>query len=448
MKLSEINVERKHVHILIVVAIILYGLHLRFAAVTLTEVNTPIRADAQDYFFYALNLNQYSVFSRENTFTKTIEEPTPDALRSPGFPFFASFFFQAENLSQSISNVIVVQTLLQIAAFCALSFFIYREFSALWSAFGLFLLWSFPHFISINTYFLTESLFTSCLCLSLFLLWTSNIESTRFKTHRLLLAGLLIATAALVRPVIEYFPIFILILCALFSRIYFKAILLFSVSALTPIILWKIRNITAIDALSDPTLMINGIYHGSFPNFMFNGDPKTFGFPYRFDPRAEEVYQGVGATLNVLKDKFIEKPWDMTAWYITGKQLFLWQWNIIAGQGDIFIYPVNTTPYHFLKDMVMSRAVHIWIHGLWVFIGLITAIIITISQVMKKFSDDPIWLFMSTVIIYAMAIHTLTTPLPRYGIPFKVILIPVSIYGMSKLLNWCVSRWNSQKSLL
>ncbi len=129
-------------------------------------------------------------------------------------------------------------------------------------------------------------------------------------SHGLLLAGLLIGLAALVRPVIEYFPIFLLILCALFSRIYFKAALLISISALAPIILWKLRNITTIYALSDTTLMINGLYHGSFPNFMYNGDPNTFGFPYRFDPRANEVYQGVGATLNILKEKFIEKPWD------------------------------------------------------------------------------------------------------------------------------------------
>ena len=317
---------------------IIYGIHVRYMAVTHTEIYLPIRADAFDYYNYAANLARWGIFSKQKIDKDYKESPKPDALRSIGFPAFASLF-ASEDTKASVQNVLIAQTLVQIVCFTLLSVVILKLLGVGWGVLAIFLLWSFPHFVSINTYYLTESLFTSVLALTVFSAWYFS-DKQKFTLAGLIVCGLLIGVASLVRPVIQYFPFFVLLLSVFFYRKELPKALIFVGCALAPVLLWKLRNIIVIGVTSDPTLMINALYHGSFPGFMYNNDPSSFGFPYRFDPRAQEYYEGVGVTLGLIWERALNSPLEYINWYLLGKQNFLWQWSIVSGQGDIFIYPI------------------------------------------------------------------------------------------------------------
>lgn len=113
-KASIENKSRLRIIAFILIGIsILYGTHLRYVAITQTEVYIPIRADAFDYFNYASNLATWGIYSKQAVDKNSLEPPVPDSLRSVGFPAFASLFI-TDNVNASVDSAIFAQTFLQI----------------------------------------------------------------------------------------------------------------------------------------------------------------------------------------------------------------------------------------------------------------------------------------------------------------------------------------------
>lgn len=421
--------------LLLIIMVVTFGLHARFVVSTQTIVEHPIRADASDYYHYAKNLKDNSIYSRQAA-SGMGQLPEPDALRSPGFPAFASLFMSKDR-GASIVDVVNAQTVIQILAFLLLTIVFISMLGIWWSILPVTILWSFPHFITFNTYYLSESVFISLLAFFISVFWwgTRADRSTGQRLASVAVAGLLVGLASLVRPVMEYFPLFILLITFIFDRKHVKEVVLFAGTALLPVIAWKIRNLLTLGVLSDPTLMINALYHGSFPGFMYNNDPATLGFPYRFDPQASQVYEGIGATLSLIFQRAIADPASYLYWYLIGKQFYLWQWSILAGQGDMFIYPVIKTPYSYMTELWGSYRFHYLIHNMWVILGLIGSMVIAINALRYR-KLDPVWVLMSMVVIYAVCMHVIVAPFPRYGVPFKLMLIPVGIFTIKEALQW------------
>ena len=94
--------------LLLLVIIVIYGSLARWSVIDKTIINAPIRADASDYFYYAKNLSESLIYSRDKK--NTGDDLKKDALRSPGFPFFASLFYQGENIN-SVTALIKAQTI-------------------------------------------------------------------------------------------------------------------------------------------------------------------------------------------------------------------------------------------------------------------------------------------------------------------------------------------------
>jgi hypothetical protein len=200
-------------------------------------------------------------------------------------------------------------------------------------------------------------------------------------------------------------------------------------------LLWGIRNLLAIGQWSDPTLMINGLYHGSFPMFMYHGIPESFGVPYRFDPQASEVYQGVGKTLEIIYERFKADPANYLSWYLVGKQFFLWQWSIIAGQGDIFIYPTLASPYYGEKISLFTHSINKYIHLSWLVVAFLGLGVI-IKKILKRENLSFGLIVICAIFLYAILIHMIVAPFPRYGIPFKIPAMLIFAITVSEIINW------------
>ena len=423
---------------------VLFGAHLRIVAYTDTQVDNPIRADAKKYFTYALNLANWNVFSQDFVAPGSPEAPKPDAFISPGFPYFAKFFV-ADDVETILASTLKAQTMVQVLAFLLLTWVLVEFLGVGWAVPAAALLWTFPHFISINTYYLTESLFTSLLVLAVACAWYAS-RHKQSTVVGMALCGLLVGAAALTRPVMEYFPLFMLLACMLFFRAHWRPVLAFVLFAMVPVLIWKVRNMLLTGESSDPTLMISGFYHGSFPGFMYNNDPASFGFPYAYDPRKEEMYQGLGTALSIIAERALQSPAEYLQWYLWDKPQVFWQWDNIAGPSDIFIYPMVKSPSFSLLDFHITHVVNYEIHPYWVFLGAGTAVVIVLRQLLNKSSASLFLLFLSLVVIYATLVHSVLAPFPRYGIPFKVCLILLCFLALKEACAWLWQRLAKQNA--
>ncbi len=412
--------ESKLIAILLLIVIIAYGMLARWTVVEHTIVDHPIRADALQYFLYAKNLATFSTYSRDRTSEDGLQK---DAFAPPGFPFFASLFYQGDNMN-SVTPVLKTQTVLQCITFLILTILCWWLFGA-WASVAISLLiWTHPAFMSINTYYLTESIFTSSLVIviALFSLVLKNPSSRSL----LILLGISVAISALIRPTMEFYFLFLLLLILLRFRYYFQHILLAIVVFILIVFSWKLRNYFAIGSFSDPKLMISSLYHGSFPNFMYNNLPESYGFPYRFDPMVNQYYEGVGKTLQLIWQRVIEQPLQYIYWYLAGKQLYLWQWDILAGAGDVFIYPVISSPIKYQADLQFWNNLHHILNAPIMLIGVLYSYFIVAKNMIKKIPID-IKFIIASLIVYASLFHVIVAPFPRYGIPFKVLVIIIFV---------------------
>ena len=416
--------------------IIVLSIVMRVIVIDETEIDTPIRADAYDYYHYAINLKLFNVYSKQVYAGEGRFTPEPDAVRSPGFPLFASLMIDDKG-GDWIKKTLNTQTVIQIFAFLALTFMFIHKLGTLLAILPSLILWTFPHFLTVNTYFLTESIFLSLLVLAVCgAYWASRVSGD----HRIALVGLvgfIIGCSSLVRPVTEYFPLFFFLVTAVFYKKHLKVAGAMLIGAIIPILYWKMRNVFAIDSVSDSSLIVNALYHGSFPGFVFYGVPESYGFPYRFDPRAAEAALGVSSALNIMWERAIADPVRHLYWYLLEKQLFLWQWNIIAGQGGPFIYPVKQTPYHTRELLAVSLSLNYWMHIFWVVMGCASAIYLGVSNWLVRhkpsFSGFEASLFV--VFCYITLFHMVTAPFPRYGIPFKILLLVSLVCAVKRLVS-------------
>ena len=431
------------IHALCFLFVVLLSTWIQWSVVSQTRVAYPIRADAAKYVAYAYNLRHHRVFSHEHDWEAESAgaTPVPDKLTLPGYPAFLSLFLGASSKPDYpafVQRVAYAQMVLGIATCALLLLLAVRLLPFPWAmATGLLTAIS-PHLATISTYLLTESLFTLLFVGSLYALLTASKPGARWYTFAT--AGAMLGVASLVRPQLTLLPLVLLFVCLASTRLRarWRALLLGFMVFVAILAPWQIRNAKVAD--SGPHLLVYSLYHGAFPQLMYQGNSRSYGFPYRFDPNAEAHSNSLPAALNYIGDEFRKAPARMTHWYLLGKPEFFLSWNIIAGQGDVFIYPVERSPY--LQSPVfgtlraLSYSLH-WPITLFALGGMLLAF-----WRPSLLTDDPtqktLIRLMATVLATILAMHMLGAPFPRYGIPFRplVYLLGVTtLYGLAARLK-------------
>ncbi len=398
---------------------------LRLGAINRTQVHNPIQADAREYLLYAYNLRTHGIYSRTDTLTQR-QTPKPDALRPPGYPLFLwslwndrrDFFLWRVTFVQAILDTFTVLLVFLIAR---------RTLSFPWAALATLLTAFSPHLISANTYLLTETLFTFLMMLGL---WVVTMAPDR--PWLAPAAGAILAAATLTRPTLQFFP---LVLMGLSFRLYGrKKGFRFSVGLLLGFLLlfapWIARNISSTGHATDPRLAVNTLHHGIYPDFTYRKRPESRGFPYRYDPRAGEIGKNWHSVIEEILRRFREEPTRHLYWYAIGKPLTLFSWNILAGMGDIFIYPVTYSPF-------FGNPIYFYIHEIMHFLHwpiVLLSIIASLAVFAKRKTPNTwTWVVLSSVLLYFILLHVTGAPFPRYSIPLRPILYLLSAWILSTL---------------
>jgi 4-amino-4-deoxy-L-arabinose transferase-like glycosyltransferase len=286
-----------------------------------------------------------------------------------------------------------------------------------------------PHLVAFNIYMLTESLFTFFLVL---LGWSMSAVAQNESRRHALIAGLVLGVSLLIRPTMLYFIAFLIPAFFVFfqkKKAWVLAVFLIIGFGLTygP---WVLRNKLVNPGKS--TLGIATIHKGMYPNLIYNNDSKTYGFPNRFDPTWDQR-RDTPSVLKEISRRFKNEPLKYLRWYIIGKPSMFFSWDMIVGMGDVFIYPVSTSPYHRHKGFFgLTHRVMYSLHGLLTVLALATSIFVWFPIAKRMLTEKGLIVarFVSLLVLYFILVHIAGTPLPRYSVPLRPFIYGLAMLGI------------------
>lgn len=425
--------------LLLIVSLFAIAFSLRIGAINHTEINAPVRADAADYYHYALNLRTFGTYSRSRQW-KGLDGPPPDSFRSPGYPIFIMPWVEYPPTKNMLWRISFFQAILDSLS-VLLIFLILRSIIPVGFAFlGAALAALSPHLISMTTYMLTETLYAFLVLLSICL----ALLTIKYKKASLsFLCGASIAIASLTRPTFQYFiPLIIFLLVIHLNHPERKRIVLAAVLGFVLLFSpWVLRNASVP---SSGGLALATVHHGMYPDFMYEGDIRSKGFPYRHDPNAAEITKSWEALTDEIIERFRQEPSKHLKWYMVQKPIELFSWDMIQGMGDVFIYPVSESPYFQNEKFILTHKVMRAIHWPILAAAFVCMIFSLLRPRFLALSESGLFTcrLMGIVIFYHVAIHMVGAPFPRYGIPLRPEiygLAAISLYGFftatSKLIK-------------
>jgi hypothetical protein len=420
---------RHFITALIIIGVFTAGLYLRIEMGNKTVVDKPIRADAAEYYLYAYNLAKYGVYSRQRPSQIENYIPVPDAHRTPGYPLFLLPFAKFPPTLKMVGSIVVTQAIISALTILA-AIGCFRSFLTWpWTLCGALLVAISPHLVAFNINVLSESLFTFFLVL---LGWSMSALAQNESRLHALIAGLVLGVSLLIRPTMLYFIAFFIPAFFVFfqkKKAWVLAVFLIIGFGVTygP---WVLRNKLINPGKS--TLAIATIHKGMYPNLIYNNDSKTYGFPNRFDPTWDQRRD----TPSVLKEifrRFKREPLEYMRWYIIGKPAMFFSWNMIVGMGDVFIYPVSTSPYHHPNTIFGLTHRVMWsLHGLLTVLALVTSMFLWFPIAKRMLTEKGLIVarFVSLIMLYFILVHIVGTPLPRYSVPLRPFIYGLSLLGV------------------
>jgi 4-amino-4-deoxy-L-arabinose transferase-like glycosyltransferase len=399
-------------------AIVLAALCMRLCYDFVAQINEPLRADSGQYFTIALNVLKHATYSTADPESASV---VADSYRAPGYPtIIATMIWLFGGMGRAFLAMLVLQSLMG-AAVVALTIkltlrMLPRQYA--YAAGMLCAVW--PHLITLGGYALTETTFGYLVCLSAFMLVEARDNPT---LSRSAMAGLSLAAAALVNPVILGFLLPVAVwMCATRRS---RAAVLFALLALAPPMLWAIRDahIQTAPRMSSGGRLIENVLIGAEPNFIPRykdyANEKAAVAARQWIEHERDVFAASprDAFLDVW-DRISSRPGFYFLWYLSKPAQF-WTWSIVQGNGDVYEYPMLVAPFDSVLPLRVIAAV---CHGIntplmWAsFAGVMLFLLMR-----KRLADTQRTAagMVTAVFVYATAIHTILTPDARYATPFR-----------------------------
>ncbi len=135
--------------------------------------------------------------------------------------------------------------------------------------------------------------------------------------------------------------------------------------------------------------------------------------------------------VNILWKRFKQRPLLYLQWYLSGKPYYFWSWDIIQGQGDIYVYPVTKSLYQQSWVAAFSRTVMKLLHPVLLVISLIGVPLSYLrfrSIKNNNIQKIPVLLLLS-ILGYFTLLYMVFPPWPRYSIPLRPALYLWAIWS-------------------
>ena len=418
--------------------VVVIALAMRVVMVNQSVVEHPLSADAGEYYLYTVNMKYYGVYSRSRNILQDpqkINPPQPDAERTPGYAFFLYPFFEHPPVKAMFDNIVMVQALIS-SLTVLIAFLFYQSFlNWIGALLAAVLTTLSPHLIAANIYVLTETVFTFFLvcCVYAFSRLVANNND-----KWAIAVGAFLGLTILVKPTMSYFIFFLVpALFVFYDRKQAVKIAVMLVAGCYVVYgPWIVRSNLNVEDSARSSKALASIHKGMYPNIMYQDDPETVGYPNHHDPgwKQRKDYSSV---LGEIGRRFAEEPLEYTHWYLIGKPVTLLSWNMIVGMGDVYIYPVKTSPYFTSGFFAFTHQLMYWLHWPLVVMALFALVVVWLPLARQVLSNKQLLVakFCSVVVFYFLVVHMAGLPLPRYAIPIKPIIYGLSMLGLHLLTD-------------
>jgi hypothetical protein len=247
--------------------------------------------------------------------------------------------------------------------------------------------------------------------------------------------GVVIGLLALFRPI---FVGFVPLMALAVSRDRLKCLILMLVGVALPVAPWLIRNMLADGLVTTPSALAMTMMDGAYPDYMLNGDPRTFPFPQLSDPNFRKVSANLTTAIHEILRRIADDPWGMTAWYFLRKPVYLWQFVNIDGAGDVFVYPVRTSPFKSNPFFAFTHDVMGLMHWPIVGLGAIGSILVWLPG-MSVLLPESRGLLLRTASLLLIFLTVATIPLnspARFAVPVLPALFLTAMVPPLVLVRW------------
>lgn len=415
------------------------ALAIRYYYVTHAQVFQPVnqpnvRADAVEYYNYALNLVRHGVFSKAPEGTAPL---TGDSFRDPGYPVFLAAWmkvfpqwdswYAAMLLSQALLSALTVMFMLVVV----------RRWMPLgWLAVAGMLMAVWPHSVAMSSYLLSETLFGFLAALALLLL---HVAMDRQRAGWAAASGICFSLAALTNAVLIPFAPLLAVYLLIRKKASHLVCASLAIAALATIAPWIARNsflaatAESGDTSSSGRALLNFV-QGSWPDMhsayqaSMKHDPDGIIIMSAITRESTLMEQSPRAGLALVWHRMSSCPSHYLWWYL-GKPALLWDWDIRIGQGDVYVYPTRNSPF---KTDAAFRAVAALCRTLnpWLFVSAAAGCVLMLLPRRRTPPDRVATMLM---LVFVTTVYSVLQAEPRYSVPFRNPEIVVATFVAYRL---------------
>jgi 4-amino-4-deoxy-L-arabinose transferase-like glycosyltransferase len=429
-------------------AVTLLALALRWYYVSTALVLNPVRGDATQYYAYAWNLANHSVFAKDAPDAAIL---SPDNYRDPGYPTFLAFWMKMLGAGDAwYAAVLLCQALLGALTVTLTTQLGKQWLPTGWAIAGGLLMAVWPHSITINGYLLTETLFGFLCALGLLLFARACL---RGNTWWAAVAGLALGAATLTNAVLLPFGILLAGFLAWRKLAPRKICVALAVGALLLPGAWAFRNTqipSPTSGNSSKDRALQNFVQGAWPNFHKAYRDSIFGDAVT-QANARNTLRVVDEEYAALRDspmdgaktimwRFGQHPWRYAAWYLLEKPQELWGWDVVIGQGDLYVYPTKNAPFQVSPPWIALAAV---CHTLNLLLMLLALASLPMTWLRPRNSDGQSTQAGHTsltsvicLLTFATLVYTTLQAEPRYSIPFRSFEMLLAVTTLCGITAW------------
>ncbi|HEX6592073.1 MAG TPA: phospholipid carrier-dependent glycosyltransferase, partial [Moraxellaceae bacterium] len=409
------------------VLVVILGVLFRMGYQAQAVIPKPIKADAAQYLHIGWNMLHHGVVSMAAPSTAT---PPPDSYRGPGYPALVMLALQfgGEASGEWYGRLLSIQALL--GGLTALLTVVLARY---WLPTGyalaagvLVALW--PHMVTLSGYVLTETLFAFLLVLGLCLFCRGQRAAS---LPWIAAAGLVFGAAALVNPMIVLFPLLLAAWLAFAQPR--QAVVLLLLAALLPGA-WAIRSaqVEAKTIVTANGRLMENILIGMEPDFdsVYLGARAGHVARARVQEQLAIYRQDKAQAWENVAQRLAQAPVFYAKWYFVAKPMLFWSWYIGQGAGDLYVYPVQHSPF---EANLLYRTVAAVAGGLNPLLmlaafAMVAVLLVRRLQGRQDAGFAPL-VVVALLFFYTTALHSLLAPDVRYATPFRPfeILLAVSL---------------------